>query len=340
MHNCKRNLFLSSKKIKDLVDDERNAFERIFVRKLAPFDWQASLYKHPLEEIHIIYSGLPESLQKGMPFRVIQNILRCESIRVIEISDYFAKVDYVHHLQQLKNLEMLIGHKPLGGIIGQIELYRSLPRLTHVDFFNGSQLLMEHEHADLMAFIQSRRKTLKHIALYMPTGDDVFEALANCPKLQTFRCHSWGGLTDDDLEAFLSHPNIRRNLRDISVHGRSLSTETFSRLAALKNLRWVNLMGCVRLTSDDLNSILIRNSAHIHDVEVSTCEALGPEIFDGISKCMYLERITLYASVALEDAADAYILAQRRNCEAICIPLRMPRYLRERMLEDSWEEFS
>ena len=317
MYSCATRDVLSMRRVKNLIDKLDHRFERVLIEQPESFDWKANLHKHPVEELHIIYVRTPERYRYGLPYKAIAGIVSCQSLRVLEIENAVINEGHMHFLRQLKNLEVIIGAgfaRDRVPLEIQVNAYDLFPKLTYVYFVcSMMHVLTAEEIAAMVAFVTSRRETLRHIALFMPPSADLFAALAQCPNLRTFRLDSYEALTDADLSDFLSHPHIRQNLQDISLATSTLRGDTFARLAAMPSLRWVNLSANQGLTSETLNAILRANRANLRDVRVANCHYLGPQVLEGIAQCVFLDRVNLYNIRELQEAAAEYIRTERPN---------------------------
>ena len=309
--------FLDLNEVKRLIDDEHNQFERILLSDPMTFDWLNNLHKHPVEEIHVFYEGIPESLLKGIPTRAVADIARCESLRVLEMENAVIKNSDKWLLKRLENIEAFMGGPiPDHKITDQFLFYCSYGKLTYITFFKPWDDPDEEEYKTMAVAIRSRKYKLRHVELVMPPEDDLLAAIAECKNLRSFRLHSFAEVDDSGFSRFLLHPNVQQNLRDIWLGYLDVGPRTFVLLSKMRNLRWINLSS-TKLTGDELNKILRANKKSIRSVQVSSCPGLGPEIFEGISECTHLERVTLYENERVKEAAQEYIRAKRPNFGAI-----------------------
>ena len=310
------NCHLQLDEVKRLIDDETNQFDRIFLCEPMSFKWLANLYKHPVEEIHILYDGIPKSLNDGLPLQTVSDIARCETLRVIECENIEIQKRHTHIMTRMPNMEAFIGIANPDGIINQVQHYQMLPHLTYIHFFNAWDAPNDEDYEAMTTLIWLRRDTLEHIEFVLPPRGKLLAALTQCPKLRSFRLQAFAPIVDSDLKAFLSHPNIRQNIRDIWLGYTQIGAGTFALLAKMRNLRWINLSNTA-LTGDELNAILRANKEHIRSVHAGGCPGVGSEIFSGIEECAYLDRVCLHGNEKLREAAAAYIRAKRPNYAAI-----------------------
>ena len=251
--------------VKSLIDDETHQFDRIFLCEPMSFEWLENLYKHPVEEIHILYDGIPKSLNDGLPLQAVSDIARCETLRVIECENIEIQQRHTHIMTRMRNMEAFIGIANPDGIINQVHFYETLPNLTYIHFFSPWEVPTDAEYEAMTDLIRARRDTLEHIEFVLPPRSKLLAALTHCPKLRSFRLQAFAPIVDSDLKAFLSHPNIRQNIRDIWLGYTQIGAGTFALLAKMRNLRWINLSNTA-LTGDELNAILRANKEHIRSV--------------------------------------------------------------------------
>ena len=100
--------FLDLDEVKRLIDEERNQFDRVYLYEPMTFDWLNNLHKHPVEEIHVFYKGIPESMRNGIPHRAVRDITRCESLRVLEMNAVIKNADR-YLLKRLNNIQAFMG---------------------------------------------------------------------------------------------------------------------------------------------------------------------------------------------------------------------------------------
>ena len=310
--------FLDLNEVKRLIDDERNQFERILLSEPMTFDWLNNLHKHPVEEIHIFYDGIEESLKNGLPHRAIRDIARCESLRVLEITNAVIKNSDRYLLERLKNIEAFMGAPiPDHRIKDQFYFYcGSFHTLRYITFFKPLSDPDEDEYEKITWMIRNRKNSLRHIELVVPPEETLYEAIIKIPHLRSFRLHTFAEVYDSDFVTLLSHPNVQQNLRDLYLAYLEVGARTFALIAKLRNLHCIDLSS-TKLTGDELNKILRANKKHIRYVRVAECPGLGPEIFQEISECTYLERVTLYKNERIKEAAEEYIREKRPNFGAI-----------------------
>ena len=174
----------------------------------------------------------------------------------------------------------------------------------------------DEDEYEKMAWMIRHSSTVRNIELVVPPEETLYEAIINLPNLRSFRLHTFAVVYDSDFVTLLSHPNVRQNLRDLYLAYSEVGARTFALIAKMRNLHCINLSS-TSVTGEELNKILRANKKHIRYVGVSSCPGLGPEIFQGISECTYLERVTLCGNEKLKEVAEEYIRSKERNSAAI-----------------------
>ena len=307
-------VMLCEKDFKALVDDERNQWERVFLCDPNWLDWLENLYKHPVEELHLLFNGPPSKYQDGFPLKYHEYIVRCKALRVLTLENMDLPERFHAQFLKLKNIEFFDG-----GISQSLssfpDFYKKLTSLRYCEIYNSWEGPDDVIYYALLEMVKARKNTLEHIELTEPPRADYVEALANCPNLQTFILHD-AEMTDADMAPLLSHPIIQHQIRNFTLPHSSAGPETFALLGKFTNLRFLMLNGS-DITDKEAARIILNNKFHMREVRLDDCKHIGKETLHAISQCAHLEWVSLCRDGKVKALIKQYIRERRPNYGAI-----------------------
>ena len=306
------NGMLAVEDLKALVDDESNEWERVFICDPQSLDWIENLFKHPIEEFHFAFNGIGSKYQDDFPFKYLQYITRCKTIRVINL-ECMSFPDHFHsEFLRLKNLECLNGMN----LSGFPDILEKFTNLRFCEIINRREGPDDYWYYENLEMVKAKQNTLQHIELTEPPNADYVDVLTNCPNLQTFILRDAGEVTDADIIPILSHSFIQRNLHTLRLRHSSASPEIFALLAKFTNLRFLSLDDC-NITDKEAARIILNNKFHMREVCLNRCKHIGTETLNAIAQCAHLEFVDLRGGEVKKAPIKQYIRERRPNYGAI-----------------------
>ena len=289
---------ISHEEMKQLIDDERLRIERVFMYgsgcTLGDFircEIFENLHLHPCEELHVCRASVKKEH--------IPMILKCTSLRVLKFFDSLnPETEDFAVFKKLPNLE---GIRPDStpantDIPKQMAVLRSLPNLKAFDLRAKVENFTESQINAAVECIESRKNSIER-AFVQCNSPKVFKALAECPNLKSFEYQiDYADNVDANLKAFLSHPNVQKNLEHFRLWDADVKRPVYDLLAKCESIRWLDLYKNFELTSSSLKKMITKNAAHIVDVNVGKCPKVTADVLDTLAVCKAVKFFDVRAS--------------------------------------------
>ena len=301
-----RHPVLTEDDVEAAIDDEAGSFERVFVKDLEGLWCLENLHRHPCEELHIVCCGQLDDTD-------IDNIVRCESLRVLRVEVTHIPHNLLRKLAQLPNLQIFRCDRAATGA-DQLAMLRLFPQTTILDLaVNG-----ERETEEMRELLCARKDTLEHVYLSFEPSPSILLALLACEQLQGV---TLAHLRVDSgrFSAFFINQRVQQGLRYLDLSVACVTEPVCALLASFTNLRWLDISD-TDISGKELCAILESNAAHIRHVSAQGARFdEADDLLLAVEQCAQLEVIDMryIANHDVREKILAYKKSKRRNHEAI-----------------------
>ena len=299
---------LTQPTVQRAIEDTAARWERVVIVRHR-LECLENLHRHPCEELHILHST--------MRFSDIQRIVKCQSLRVLTLQKTKVTNVMLQMLHALKNLTTLVVYNEKPHIPRYFSKFSQFERLESIDVIDSDadRMLMPSEVSDTVKFLEDRRDKLRSVNFHFPMEPAIAAALGKCTQLEVVNLSSPEN-NDYELEAFFASATAQRTVRVLRLAWTEITGYSCRYLAQFRNLRTLDFAFVKYLQTGYLAAILLRNAAHIEDVNVCDCK-ISDEILEVVAQCRVLSQIDLRDTKVTRAAIEEYKRLKRPNHEAI-----------------------
>ena len=299
---------LSRNDVIERLSNASSQWERVYLYDQGKLDCLEHLYKHPCEELHIAYA---DDIRR----KDVLNILRCKTLRVLNLECVGVPRDFLIEFAKLPNLEVIhdmdIGPGPLDMVAG----YRLFPNIHSLSFDVMDEPARDEEVSAMVDIINERRHTLRYVRLMMSPVQAIMDALTMCPNLEWVEIIRGSDFDDTPLYSYFGNPIVQKRLRHIILEYVDYDEDFYELLAKCTNLCTFQLRDS-SITGPELADILLANAKTIRFVDVMGSRDVCKKVLDAIEQCSHLEWFDLRRSL-IRGAIQRYKRNRRRNHQAI-----------------------
>ena len=295
---------LSEDVVAAAIDDEANSFERVFVKYHKGLSCLKNLHRHPCEELHLACCG-------ELNGKDLDNIVRCQSLRVLRAEFTHIPHNLLRKLAQLPNLQIFRcdGAETSADQLARLRLF---PDTSTLDFaVNGERITGE-----VRELVRARKDTLQHVYMSCDPCPSIVHAPLACEQLRSITLKDiW---VCERFSVLFSDLRVQQGLRYLDLGGTCVAGPVFALLASFTNLRWLDVSD-TDISAKQLCAILESNAARIRHVSSGkTRLGVSDDLLHAIEQCARLEVIDMrFCSPDDEKLLLAFKQSKQRNHKAI-----------------------